>query len=1099
MFCYLVMIFAYCAAQQEEPLSVPNFAYKSPEAFSFERYGEYNVGEYSGNAQIAIPIYNVEVKDLKLPITLTYQGSGIRVDEEASWVGLGWNLAVGGCVTRVTCGGAERTRSYTWDTIKGVVNRNIDDQTYARFTVCPQYDMYNSNGLYNTECMHDVMLGWGELDYYCANILGNIIYFFINPDTNMPQVIGQDGEKYKIEAYGSHPLVNMWVIADNKGNVYEFSNKEYGWESIAGDLVTAWNMTSIQTPSGAYATLSYSTPEVICYLPKLYECYDKIRYSYNNENDWPRYVTQYRCSYPNSNLEMHKGFLSRIETNNHVITFGLSPREDLRSRPSGSAKKLSSVSVMSKVSGNVVKRVSFTYSYFLSNTIGGDWISKKNYMTGLDSYINKRLKLLSVNDITDDSEPHSHTFEYYEEIGLPAKTSYATDFWGYFNRMHNDLLNDCNVNTRATLIPSSEQACLRNSSTNSNLNINAANRLCSSSAIIQGSLKKITYPTKGYTVFSYEPHEFTGYVPYPDADSEYSIPHSYAIVSTRSTTSDYNSKDIVLPYESRIKLEATFAGSSNYNLDSLKSHNAYVRIQQIGVQSPITHTVSLTTISNTEFDAISNQTNYVMSTEKVLPAGSYKLIVGMQNNASLHNFMGVSGEVTGKRIVSNANEFISIGGGLRIKSIASYDSDGSLATETSYTYSGGKLKSPFDTHEVYSESDNCGEEFNGFPLGTSVSVYRFPSTQCGVSPLTGIHTGGVVVGYSTVTKTTVGRNSGKIVTNYSNNSSPSLFGDQYLYMNGYENGKLTEQMVYDDNDRVLSHVSNQYNSTTTNFRCNVRLKYSGVGSDPFTWNLYVYPYVLVWNRLCQSTETTYVNGSPGPSKTKTYTYSDDGHLLLSVRETTSRANTYTTTYTYPSPESAMVRDWGMTGVVVGEKHSESSGSNEMTLDEKRTEYISEGRGAYMLPYRESYAFTGESLESRIYYTYDREGNVSEVSKDALETVVYLWSYDYSYPVAKIEGATFQQVQSRLGSSVIDSLAIASDSSAIENALSSIRASLTAAGYLITTYTFDPLVGMTSMTDPQGVKTTYLYDNSGRLSEVKDYAGRTLQRYTYNYQ
>lgn len=52
--------------------------------------------------------------------------------------------------------------------------------------------------------------------------------------------------------------------------------------------------------------------------------------------------------------------------------------------------------------------------------------------------------------------------------------------------------------------------------------------------------------------------------------------------------------------------------------------------------------------------------------------------------------------------------------------------------------------------------------------------------------------------------------------------------------------------------------------------------------------------------------------------------------------------------------------------------------------------------------------------------------------------------------------------------------------------------------LMTTYTYSPLIGMTSTTDPNNRTTYYDYDGMGRLSVVKDQNGKILKKYCYNY-
>jgi hypothetical protein len=68
---------------------------KTPESSGFDKFGKYDVNEFTGTANISIPIYTLSSKHLSAPITLSYHPTGIRVGDEASWVGLGWDLIAG--------------------------------------------------------------------------------------------------------------------------------------------------------------------------------------------------------------------------------------------------------------------------------------------------------------------------------------------------------------------------------------------------------------------------------------------------------------------------------------------------------------------------------------------------------------------------------------------------------------------------------------------------------------------------------------------------------------------------------------------------------------------------------------------------------------------------------------------------------------------------------------------------------------------------------------------------------------------------------------------------------------------------------------------
>ena len=52
---------------------------------------------------------------------------------------------------------------------------------------------------------------------------------------------------------------------------------------------------------------------------------------------------------------------------------------------------------------------------------------------------------------------------------------------------------------------------------------------------------------------------------------------------------------------------------------------------------------------------------------------------------------------------------------------------------------------------------------------------------------------------------------------------------------------------------------------------------------------------------------------------------------------------------------------------------------------------------------------------------------------------------------------------------------------------------------MTTYTFDPLIGMTSSTDMRGLALFYEYDSFGRLMNVRDQNGNLIKHLDYHYQ
>ena len=76
----------------------------SSDAQSLGNFSEIPVDLYSGKTNINIPLFTISCNDIKLPISISYHGGGIKAEEEASSVGLGWTLNASGVISRVVRG-----------------------------------------------------------------------------------------------------------------------------------------------------------------------------------------------------------------------------------------------------------------------------------------------------------------------------------------------------------------------------------------------------------------------------------------------------------------------------------------------------------------------------------------------------------------------------------------------------------------------------------------------------------------------------------------------------------------------------------------------------------------------------------------------------------------------------------------------------------------------------------------------------------------------------------------------------------------------------------------------------------------------------------
>jgi YD repeat-containing protein len=132
------------------------------------------------------------------------------------------------------------------------------------------------------------------------------------------------------------------------------------------------------------------------------------------------------------------------------------------------------------------------------------------------------------------------------------------------------------------------------------------------------------------------------------------------------------------------------------------------------------------------------------------------------------------------------------------------------------------------------------------------------------------------------------------------------------------------------------------------------------------------------------------------------------------------------------------------------------------------------------------------LETRVRFNkYDEFSHPLELQQENGTVVSYIWGYNKTQPIAKIENADNQRIAQALGISNLNALTEAD--LPLINTLRSLLPNT-----MVTTYTYIPLVGVSSITDLKGDTITYQYDSFGRLSSVTDSGGNVLSENEYHY-
>ena len=175
----------------------------------------------------------------------------------------------------------------------------------------------------------------------------------------------------------------------------------------------------------------------------------------------------------------------------------------------------------------------------------------------------------------------------------------------------------------------------------------------------------------------------------------------------------------------------------------------------------------------------------------------------------------------------------------------------------------------------------------------------------------------------------------------------------------------------------------------------------------------------------------------------------------------------------------------MTGVVL-----EQTSSTGLKITSRVVTTYTDENGQ-VLPTRTTVFATGDQEAQHTDYQYDDHNNIVEaLGPDGVPTA-YIWGYNQTLPVAKVVGATRSQVNGRLGADFQAGAGSLSDAQAqtLRNGLPSAQ---------VTVYTYDPLVGITSETDPNGRTMTYHYDELNRLEWIESEEGHVVQKFDYQY-
>ena len=249
-----------------------------------------------------------------------------------------------------------------------------------------------------------------------------------------------------------------------------------------------------------------------------------------------------------------------------------------------------------------------------------------------------------------------------------------------------------------------------------------------------------------------------------------------------------------------------------------------------------------------------------------------------------------------------------------------------------------------------------------------------------------------------------------------------------------------------------------------------------------------------WVKLLHSKNENYFYDSSSTQhvveKNEYYEYNTLNRNVATKTESMSQGGDLITKYFYPK-DPQMINEPHKTDLI-NKNIIETPLSTQVfrgleKLSEQKTIYNDWGN--LLLPESIHGSKGTANLEPRVRFSqYDEIGHATEVKLENGTVISYIWGYNRTQLIAKIENASNAQIVAALGISFV--------SINESNLSSNIRTLLPNA--LVTTYTYIPLLGISTITDPKNYTSTYEYDSFGRLKDVRDAEGNILSENIYHY-
>jgi YD repeat-containing protein len=1086
--------------------TIDNFP-KPPDAAAMSKFIDIPAGNYTGVGDFSIPLYTINFDGQNIPIELRYSTSGVKVGDIASRVGLGWVLNVGPSLSQQVMG--EYDKSFK----KTVLPSNFDIPSN-----CAEYDPNNPNDpcsiayystgiLTNSKDIKPDIFSYSTINSSGQFIMDSSGDFGIPRPFNMTKInpiIHQSGYTLGFDIIDDSGYKNNFLA--RHGVISNFSSCNNQPDEDLG--APNYYLNSITSPNNNKIQYTYNKIVSYKYISSLTEqrLIDKQQsIPIEPYSGIPKFCRNYSIAFQDqalTQISFNEGNVF-IYYNNDSEGFVENLRQDLYYDNIKSDVYVTRLVVKNNFN-EVIKDFTFQYDYFESIE---NIPSILPVPSELHNNLKKRLKLLKVIDNLSLGE---YKFSYYGDennIKLPHRLSFSQDFWGVYNGKNNN----------STSLPTTKYHTFTDNRIRVFL---GANKQPDINYGRIGNLHKIQYPTGGYTEITYEADTYLkknyepNIVKYELQDPDVFVNEVDPVQYFTIPNNTFNQKLLF------------------YGTQGNPTHDGRC-LWKLSYFNPLIE----------EYELVESGHSTIIYDEDDVPnysyfnPGNYKMeiIPNSQNpNEGCYATFNWLNEI----IVDDSDTRNA--GTIRINKIESIAEDNKKIIRE-YTY--------FDKNGKTS-GRNLGEELF-VPLSSKIiplGVKDPYGTKGNVKILTlsnnpGWQTNtvrGKAIGYNYVQE--------KYISSISNDS----FYKEYKFKNydedpwvqhnpystnnitwqpisGLDRGFLEEEVFFNENKRIkkvqYEYVNdnhfNQYSSMNPNpapFYTNelslgLEIYIKEINKAPIQSLSYIFdgvtfPIENIWIKNTKIISTEYDNNE-NPTivivDSMEYTPSNK-HIFLSKRITeNSLGEIIKTEYKYPldlpnEPNSDKLISTNRisTPLQVTNKNGSIVISDQKT---RYKEFIVNNNPIEKLVLPEFvYAKRGEldtnpQIADRkiTYIKYDKYGNLQHYKLENGLDVSIIWGYNGQYPIAKVEGIPFSAIES-------EAIILAGITNLSETSFDTLKSMVNSntSGGMLTCYLYKPLVGVTTIIQPNGQKETYHYDDAGRLEFVKDHNGNILKQFDYQY-